>query len=402
MKKLYIYIVPFIILSFFSSCKKDNHNDNSSTEIVHDDSDGHDDHDNHKEEHTDKVTLTKEQANILGISVGQVSKQNMKGYIIANGMIEVPPQNEAVITTYLGANIVSIEVIEGEEVKKGKVLAYISHPEIIKLQTDYLQTYNQLNYLEQDFIRQQKLYDANVSSGRDYQKAKADYSSAKGLVMGYESQLQLLGLNYSKIRKGIILPTAPVKSTINGFIEFVKVKTGQYVQPQTPLFEIVNIEHIHVDLMVFEKDIKKVRNGQKVLFSVKSLDLKDMAGEIFSIGKSLEKGPKALHVHAEIDNQYEHLIVGMYVNAKIIVDEKLEQALPEEAFIKEEGSIYVFKVEEGENMVFEPVEVLEKNRSNGFVSFAFKEQQSEGLLLAKSGAYYLMSELKKSEAGHSH
>lgn len=406
MKKL--YIIPFIILSLLSSCKKDNHSHNSSTEIVQEDHEKHDDHDNHKAHdehkavHTDKVILTKTQTNILGISIGTVSKQNMKGYIIANGILEVPPQNEAVITTFLGANIVSIEVIEGEEVKKGKVLAYISHPEIITLQTDYLQTYNQLNYLEQDFIRQQKLYDANVSSGRDYQKAKADYSSAKGLVMGYESQLQLLGLNYSIIREGVILPTAPVKSTINGFIELVKIKTGQYVQPQTPLFEIVNTEHIHVDLMVFEKDIKNVKNGQKVLFSIKSLGLMDMTGEIFAIGKSIEKGPKALHVHAEIDNDFEHLIVGMYVNAKIIVDENLEQALPEEAFIKEGESLYVFKVEEGENIVFEPIEVMEKNRSNGFVSFVFKKQQSEDILLARSGAYYLMSELKKSEAGHSH
>tara|TARA_B100000809_G_scaffold110921_2_gene109491 strand:+ start:23883 stop:25109 length:1227 start_codon:yes stop_codon:yes gene_type:complete len=408
MKISYIYIVAlFIGLGVLNSCKKQSNPNDSAKEVNHDETekhDNHDDHDDHdeNEEHSNKVILTKEQTSILGISKGKISKRSMSGYIQANGTIGVPPQNEAVITTSLGANIVRINVIEGQEVKKGQVLATISHSDIISLQTDYLQTYNQLNYLEQDFQRQQKLYDAKVGSGRDFQKAKSAYLSAKGLVKGYESQLELLGLNHQIIREGNIASTAPVKSTINGFIEFVGVKTGQYVQPQTALFEIVNTEHIHADLMVFEKDIKNVRNGQKVKFSIKSLGQEEMTGEIFSIGKSIEEGPKALHVHADIDGHFENLIVGMYVNAKIIIDEKQEQALPEEAFIKQGEKLYIFKVEEKEKFEFEPVEVIEKNRSQGYISFVFKTKQAIEAEFARSGAYYLMAELKKSEAEHSH
>jgi cobalt-zinc-cadmium efflux system membrane fusion protein len=397
MKRLYIATIV-LGLGAMGSCKKQVDIKSYVKEATHQKEEDHDEH----KKHSDKVILTKEQTSALGISISGVSQRSMHSYIYANGKIGVPPQNEAVITTVLGANIVSIKVIEGEEVKEGQVLATISHPKIISLQTDYLQTYNQLNFLEQDFQREQKLYNASVGSGRDFQKAKSAYLSAGVLLKGYESQLELLGLIPEKIREGNISSRAPVRSTINGFIELVAIKTGQYVQPQTALFEIVNTEHIHADLMVFEKDIKNVKNGQQVKLSINSLGKQELTGKIFSVGKSIEEGPKALHVHAEIDGHFENLIVGMYVNARIIIDEKKEQALPEEAFIKQGEKLYVFKAEENDKFEFEPIEVIEKNRSQGYVSFVFKEKQEIESYYARSGAYYLMAEMKKSEAEHSH
>ena len=328
----------------------------------------------------------------------------MEGFIEVNGKIEVPPQNEAVITTSLGANILSIQIIEGQEVKKGQILAYITHPDIISIQTEYLEAYNKLSFLEQDYARQEKLYRASVGSGRDFQKAKSEYLTSEVKVKGYESQLILLGLKPRAIVADGISSAAPLKSTIKGFVEKVYVKTGQYVQPQTALFEIVNTEHIHADLMVFEKDISKVKNGQKVKFSIKSSGREELEGEIFSLGKSIEQGPKAMHIHAEIDGHFDNLIVGMYVKARILIDENKEQALPEEAFFKDGKDLFVFKVmgKNNETVAFSLLEVIEKKRSMGYVSFIFKEKQTAGSEFAKGGAYYLMSELKKSEAEHSH
>ena len=397
MKTSNLYTVLLIaIIGFSVSCKQES---NTSHKDLHDAVDKQNDP---TEDHTDNIILTKEQASVLGIKKGALLQRNMSNYISVNGRLEVPPQNEAVITTSLGANIVSIKIIEGEEVKKGQVLAYIAHPDIIKLQTEYLQTYTRLTYLKEEFQRQQDLYTANIGSGKDYQKAKSEYDSFKGLSKGYESQLALLGLNYKTIREGSIASIAPIRSTINGFVEFVGVKTGQYVQPQTALFEIVNIEHIHADLMVFEKDIKDIRNGQTVKLTIRSLGEQEITGTIFSMGKSIEDKPRALHVHVEIDRHYKDLIVGMYVNARIIVDENLEQALPEEAFIEDGEKLYIFKVVDHIDLEFEPVEVIEKSSSDGYISFLFKNQENIEAEFALGGAYYLMAEIKKSEAGHSH
>ena len=178
--------------------------------------------------------------------------RNISSYVEANGQLEVPPQNEAAVTAIIGANVTSIKVIEGDKVSKGQVLAYLSHPDLIKLQTDYSNSWNQLQYLEKEYQRQKKLYEEKVGSGKEYQKIQSDYQSMKGNVKGYEAQLKMMGLGLEKIKQGEIYEQIPVPSPISGHIRLVEVKTGQYVQPQTEMFEIVNINHIHADLMVFE------------------------------------------------------------------------------------------------------------------------------------------------------
>jgi len=402
-----------------TGCKHDNHEghnhdaegnhiEKTTVKETHDSHEGHDHgtekKDNHDDHHEDEVKLTQKQIDILDIKIGVLTKQNMGGYIEVNGKLGVPPQNEAVVTSVLGANINSIKAVEGDKVKKGQVLAYISHPSLITMQTDYLQTYNKLTFLEEDYNRQKKLYEANVGSGRDYQLAKSTYLSAKGLAKGLESQLGLLGITAKNVRNGTISQVAPVRSPINGFIEKVEIKSGQYVQPQTPLFEVVNTDHIHADLMVFEKDISKVENGQTVQFTIESIGSKELTAKIYSVGKSFEEGPKALHVHAEIVNKDKNLIPGMYVSARIITKNSLVQALPEDAIFQEGEQYFVFTAEKEDNgsWGFKPKEVLVKNTSNGFTAFDFKDPIVNHTLVAQSGAYYLMAELKKSEAEHTH
>src|SRR5690606_28992734 len=122
-----------------------------------------------------------QQFDALQMQTDTISLRNMTGYVEANGTLEVPPQNEASITTVVGANVVSIEVIEGDQVKRGQIVAYLSHPNIIKMQTDYLNAYSNSNFLMKDFERQKKLYDAGVGSGMNFQKAKAEYDASKSL-----------------------------------------------------------------------------------------------------------------------------------------------------------------------------------------------------------------------------
>lgn len=398
MKNIMKYIAILLVTAIvFTSCKKNNGDHKHDTEENIKNEDVH-------EEHKEKLLLTKTQMELLKIKVAKVSKRNMSGFIEVNGLLKVPPQNEATVTTALGANISSITVIEGDKIKKGQILAYITHPDIITLQTDYLQTYNKLTFLEQNYNRQKKLYEAEVGSGKDYQEAKSAYSSTKGLVKGLESQLQLIGLSTLNIQKGDIQNKAPIKSPIDGYIEKVTIKTGQYVLPQTGLFEVVNIEHVHADLMVFEKDMSKVKNGQKVIFNVEALKGEELTAKIFSIGKSFEEGPKALHIHAEIEHKNQNLIPGTYVKAKIITDEKLDDAISNEGVFKEGEISYVFVAKKAENSSWEfvPKEILIKITSDGYTSFSFKDDVDTSVLIAQNGAYYLMAEMKKSEAEHSH
>ena len=406
MKKQIIYIVALILMaSVFTACdSKSAGNLGKTSDAEHIEGEaGYEGGEGMAELHLSELKFES-----LGIKLDTLPTRPLSGIVEANGQLEVPPQHEATVTAILGANVTSIKVIEGDQVNKGQVLAYLSHPNLSKLQTNYVRAYSQLQFLEKENQRQKRLYEEEVGSGKTYQQIQADYQAMKGEVKGYEAQLRQLSLNVEKVQTGDIYQYVPVVSPIDGYIEKVEVQLGQYVEPQTKMFMIVNTDHIHADLMVFEKDVYKVKKGQTISFTVESVPGSTLTAEIYSVGKQFEQNPKAVHVHAEIKNKEDFLIPGMYINGKIrIGDNNSVNALPESAIIEEEGKPYIFMAEAHEEdgkteWAFKAIEVRTGITEDGWVEIKLLEPLTDDTQVAWNNAYYLISEMKKSQTSHSH
>ncbi len=355
----------------------------------------------------DKVRFSMQQFATMKMEVDTLSFRNMSDYVESNGTLEVPPQNEALVSTVIGGNVTHIKVIEGDAVTQGQILATISHPDLIKLQTSYISTWNKRDYLKKEFERQQKLYNEQVGSGKAFQKVKSEYQSVHGEVLGLEAQLRLLNLSRTSILNGKITEHVSIISPIDGFVRKVDVKIGQFVAPQKEMFDIVNIDHIHADFMVYEKDVAKVKKGQTILFTVEGNEGKEIKAEIYSVGKNFEEDTKAVHIHAEIENKAGFLLPGMYIQGRILIHNEETLALPESGVVQQEDKFFVFsavKMRVGDALMWDffPVEVQVGIIDNGWVEIIpimpFKKKQK----LVSQGAYYLMAELKKEEAEHSH
>ncbi len=350
-----------------------------------------------------EAMLSQQQFEALNMQIDTLRNRLMSGFVEANGELEVPPQSEATVTPVIGGNVSVIAVIEGDEVSRGDVLAYIEHPEIVQVQSQYINAVNSLEFQNKEFNRQQKLYEAGVGSGETFQRAEAELESLRGQLAGLEAQLQQLNINPASVRNDGIQQRIPILSPINGAVQAVNVKTGQFVQAQIEMFHIINTEDVHVDLMVFEKDVAKIAKGQKVFFTVESLPGTELSAEIISVGKNFEQDPKALHVHAEIENRPENLVPGMYVRGRIAVDNQQSRALPESAIARDGDRFYAFTVEEeGDAWSFKPVEINPGTEQGEWVEISLLQEVPEDTRFAYNNAYYLMAEMQKGEGVHSH
>ena len=260
-----------------------------------------------------------------------------------------------------------------------------------------------INYLEKEYQRQQKLYNEKVTSGKEFQKIQSEYQSKVALVKGFEVQLKQMGLKLSKLQKSEIYNQIPVISPIKGHIKLVDTKIGQFVLPEKKLFEIINIDHIHADLMVFEKDMHKVKKDQKIKFTSTSIPQKELTAIILSVGKAFEQDPKALHLHAEIENKEGLLIPGMYVRGRIMINNVKRYALPESAIFREGEKYFIFSAKkEKSSWKFKPLEVTVGENDNGWTQINLLKPLKKGTLIAWNNAYYLIADMKKEEAEHSH
>ena len=144
--KIKTYFLLFAASLFIVACgisepeeERHEHGNNEESE--------HSEHgERHEEEEEEEVHFSEQQFQSLDMKVDTLPFRNISSYVEANGQLEVPPQNEATVTAIVGSNVTLIKVIEGDKVSKGQVLAYLSHPNLIKLQTDYINSWNQLQY----------------------------------------------------------------------------------------------------------------------------------------------------------------------------------------------------------------------------------------------------------------
>ncbi|WP_373519969.1 efflux RND transporter periplasmic adaptor subunit [Pricia sp.] len=353
------------------------------------------------------VEISRQQAETIGLETKPLETRNLGNNIKVTGRLELFPQDRANISPFVGGNVRSIKVIEGDKVQQGEVLAYLEHPDIISIQQEFQEKNDELVFLKQDFERKQTLYDKGVSSGKEFQMAQSKFRSTTSSVNGLKSKLQLLGINTSKVEEGQIYSAVPITSPISGFVDEVMVSLRDYVAPQTKMFGVSDNSELHLDLKVYEKDIPKVQIGQKIIFTVASKPDELLTAEVHSIGKTFEEDPKALHVHAHIDNKNGDLLPGMYAEGRIVQGEKSGFAVPEEAIVKEGEQSYIFIVDEDENpeenrMKYKRIPVSTGVNDLGFVEINLPTGVAENLKIVTNGAYTLSSEMVKGELGHDH
>lgn len=351
------------------------------------------------------VVLSTQQIETIGLETRTLEKRNLGNNIKVTGRLELYPQDRANISPFVGGNVRSIKVIEGDEVRKGEVLAYLEHPDIISMQQEYQEKNDELVFLKQDFERKQTLYDKGVSSGKEFQMAQSKFRSTTSSVNGLKSKLRLLGIDPSKVEEGQIYSAIPISTPISGFVDEVMISLGDYVAPQSKMFTVSDNSELHLDLKVYEKDIPKVQVGQKIHFTVASKPDELLTAEVHSIGKTFEEDPKALHVHADIDNKNGDLLPGMYAEGRIVQGEKSGFAVPEEAIVKEGEQSFIFILDENEEtetnkMKFKMIPVTVGITDLGFVEVNLPSEVSKEAKVVINGAYVLSSERIKGELEH--
>lgn len=387
----------------------------------------------HEEEQSEGIELTQEQINAVGIEMGMIEKKNLSAIVKASGVLEVPPQNRADISVLVGGSVKQILVLEGSYVKKGQVLLTIENLEFIKMQQEYLTIQSNFNYIEKEFERQKELNEKNAGTGKVFQQAEANYISEKAKVQALGKQLQQLNVNINQLSSDNIISNLSVVAPISGVVAHIEVNLGTFVEPGKVIMDIVDNSQIHCDLQVYEKDLFKVKVGQKVNFMLTNQNNQQIQGEIYGVNQSFEGESKAVLAHAVVENvKGLKLFPGMYVSASIDVGAQTVKAIPLDAVVKSQGKQFIFVVEsqskkamekkserkenedegekEGEEKEestgqverFRMVEVVTGVSDLGYVEIKPVEELPEDVTIVIKGAFYVLSKAQGGEEEEGH
>lgn len=344
----------------------------------------------------ESVHLTSTQFNNAGIVLGKAVSQNINQKIKANGKLDVPPQNLVSISAPYGGFLKSTTLLQGMHVHKGEVIAQMEHPDYIQLQQDYLENKSTLTYLKNELDRQQELAKEEVNSKKTLQKAKTDFEVMQARVNGLRAKLELINIDVVKLEKGTMQKVVALTSPINGYVTKVNVNIGAFVTANTILFEIVDTEHLHAEISVFEKDIHHIKIGQKVAFTLAN-ETQERFAKVHLIGREISDD-RTVRVHCHLNQEDKDLLPGMYLTAYIDVKASTNNTLPSNAFVDFEGKSYVFLLSKklNDSYTFTRIEVEKLGEENGYTAFTSTQDLSNKEIVTE-GAYKLLSAMQGGE-----
>ena len=233
------------------------------------------------------------------------------------------------------------------------------------------------------------------------QLAKSQYEGMLAKNAGLKSKLMMLGINGEKLASQTMQNSITINSPISGYVTHVNVNIGMYVNPTDVMFKIVDTEHLHAELTVFEKDVPKIKLGQKVRFTL-AKETDERTATVYLIGREISSD-RTVRIHCHLDKEDLDLLPGMYLKAYVEAGTQRLSALPNEAIVNFEGKDYVFVAEKEANH-FKMLEVTKGISELGYTEIVTKEGLNNESLIVINGAYDILAKIRNSEeeGGHGH
>ena len=374
MNKLILYIVLLTIVSFGVNCSKKevaSASENPETFKL--------------DLNNDTIKISKDDFVSRKYELIALDVKNNQNTVTSTGMIEVPPNGRAVISAQVGGYIKNSKLLIGDQVKRGDFLVSIENIEFLEMQQEYLEAFEQLSFLKSDYDRQAELYKEQISSEKSFLKAQSDYKRTFAVHAGLKKKLELLNINIAAVEKGELSSLSNIYAPISGDVSEINVKTGSFVASSNAIMEIINTEHVHLELKIFEKDALRIKKGQKVIFRLPESSGDNYFGTVHLIGKSIAADRTVTaHIHIEEEGNAA-LIPGMFVQAEIIVDNTSDLMIKETALFEEDGRFYILKKVSDKNDIlsFVKTKVYKGNTSNGALVISSDHPLDEGKIYLK-------------------
>ena len=352
----------------------------------------------------DIVKLSEDEANIIGLETVQVKILPMDSRLKALGKVNAHPKRKAIVSYAFPARISEIHVQIGDWVKSGQELVTLQSEEVGIAKSEFYKANADYELAKVNFERAQRLFGRGVGAQKNILTYEAEFKVAEANLNAAEKKLHVLGFSEAQVLtiSGThqINPIITLFAPLNGKIIENMAILGAMVDQATEILTIMNPEVLLIDAEIYEKDIAKIRIGQRITTTVPAYPDDTFEGNVTYISDVLNEESRTITVRAEVKNLDFKLKPGMFAEIEISLNgHKNTLILPKEAVLDDKDKSLVFlKKDNGFNPMI--VEI-------GIIDGEYIEIISglkEGDIVVTKGNFQLKSKLYEAllQKGHIH
>lgn len=244
---------------------------------------------------------------------------NLTGTIKANSQIKIVAEESGIL--------VDILKDKGSKVRKGDVLAQLENKVTEASAEQAEAVYQQVQI---DFNSSKILYEKKAISVNDFKTAELNLKAAKAAF----------DLNNAHRKK------LTVKAPIDGYVNERYVDLGGYINPSSPLFEIVDNSKMKVNIGVAQRFFRYIKMGSEVELSFDAIPDLKINSKVTFVARSIDPQNGTFNVETTFKNPGQ-LAPEMIADIKLLKQKHANSiSVPIDAVIDSESGRYVFIAED--------------------------------------------------------
>jgi multidrug efflux system membrane fusion protein len=296
------------------------------------------------------------------VIVTQAAQQDVPIYYDALGTVQA--LNTVALRAQVNGQIVSVDFRQGQDVRKGDVLAKID-PAPFQAALDQAiakksEDEAQLIDAEKDLARFKTLVLRNAETLQDVDTQQAKVDTTKATIDADQAAIEAAKtqLNYATI-------TAP----IDGVVGFRQVDIGNIIHTNdiNPLTVLTQIKPCTVIFTLPQSDLGPVREamlqGQVSVLAFDQDDKRQIAeGKLLLINNQIDQSTSTIQLKAEFPNQDERLWPGQFVHVHILITTRKDAVtIPAVSLQRGPDGFYVWVIKPDNTAEQRPIEALTVN-----------------------------------------
>lgn len=247
---------------------------------------------------------------ITPVKVYKVKRMDFKDTLPVLGSIK--GYKEIALKFQTSGLLESFNFEEGERIQEGDIIANLDQKDALL----------KLKYAEIELNNAKKMYEIGAIIEDAVEKSRLEYESAK-----------------SDLEKTNIYAVS------DGVLGSHDIDVGTYVTPNDKVGTFADITKVYAEFNIIEKDVQKLRLGQKCEVFVDAMPNKNFIGTIDTVSPLIEGRTRTQRVRVELKNPQGNLKPGMFARGLIATYEKKDAfIIPSSGMKKRQEGYVVFVV----------------------------------------------------------
>ncbi|MBW2268886.1 MAG: efflux RND transporter periplasmic adaptor subunit [Deltaproteobacteria bacterium] len=265
----------------------------------------------------------------LQVSVMTVRRAPAADVVELAGVLE--PVRATWVAAELAGRIVEVPAAEHAPLQAGAVLVRLD-PALP--QADLIRAEASHRLAQAERKRQENLGQRSIASAAELDRAVAEERRAWAAVLEARTRL-----GHTRI-------TAP----FDGLVNSLDLDPGAYVQPGTPIAEVLDVSSVEVSVPVSDRQVGAVKVGDAAQVRIDALGSEAVAGRVVRVGRAPQQETQRYPIVVELANPDGRLLPGMLAHVALSVGNEPSLRIPARAVVREFELDYVFVLEGAETV----------------------------------------------------